>query len=144
MMESIAGKEMFQALMSNRKELVKRPLTFQARGISSLIQKAQLLQSLIQVMQVMASNEILLREFLQVADVGKLVDLIIDLSGIDKTRLQLSEREKLIKSIAQPIEQKQNQVEEDNKGRNAGPNTQKDAADIAQQLGISAGGGGGQ
>jgi len=143
-MQQIAGKEMFEALMGERKQLIKRPITFQARGISSLIQKAQLLQSLLQVMQVMASNEILLREFLQVADVGKLVDLIIDLSGIDKTRLQLSERERLIKSIAQPIEERQNQVEEDNKGRQAGPNTQKDAIDIAEQLGLTAGGGGGQ
>lgn len=135
-MAEIAGPELFKALMANRKELVQRPITFQARGISALIQKAQLLQSLIQVMQVMAANELLLREFLQVADVSKLVDLIIDLSGIDKTRLQLSERERLVKSIAQPIEERQNQVEEDNKGRNAGPNTQKDAADIAEQLGV--------
>ena len=143
-MRLIAGDQLFDALISDRKSLIKRPLTFKARGISSLIAKAQLLQSLIQVLQVMASNELLLREFLAVANITKLVDLIIDLSGIDKTRLQLSEREKLIKSIAQPVEEKQAQVEAENQGRVAGPNTQKDAADIAQQLGLTNSGGGGQ
>ena len=136
-MREIAGEEMFDALIQNRKELVKRRITFQARGISSLIAKGQLLQSLIQVLQVMGSNELLLREFLNVADIGKLVDLIIDLSGIDKTRLQLSEREKLVKSVAQPLEERKSQVDADNQGRQAGPNTQQDGQEIAKILGVN-------
>ncbi len=135
-MRELAGEEMFDALIANRKELVKRRITCQARGISSLIAKSQLLTSLIQVLQVMGSNELLLREFLNVADIGKLVDLIIDLSGIDKTRLQLSEREKLIKSVAQPLEERKSQVDADNQGRQAGPNTQQDGQEIAKILGV--------
>ena len=137
-MKGVVGDEMFKALISNRRELVKRPITFQARGISSLIAKAQLLGSLMQVLQVMASNELLLREFLQQTDISKLVDLLIDLSGIDKTRLQLSEREKLIKQVAQPLEERQTQVEGATRNQ-AGGETTGEAGGLAGALGVSRG-----
>ena len=136
-MRAVAGEEMFDALIARRKELVQKPLTFRARGISSLIQKAQLLRSIMQVLQVMGTNELLLREFLQQIDIGKLVDLIIDLSGVDKTRLQLSEREKLIKQVAQPLEERRSQVEADNQGRVAAAGQQQDGQEIAKALGVS-------
>jgi hypothetical protein len=59
-LEAAAGAEMYGALLANRRELIKRPLTFQARGISAMIQKSQLLQSLLQLMQIIGSNEALM------------------------------------------------------------------------------------
>ncbi|MCR4282355.1 MAG: hypothetical protein NUV72_04945, partial [Bauldia sp.] len=88
LIKSAAGDEMFAAIYSQRKELVKRPITLQARGISQLIQKSRTLRTVIQVIQIIGSNPLLLQEFLKVADMGKLVALILQLSDIDISKLQ--------------------------------------------------------
>jgi hypothetical protein len=100
-----AGEEMFGALVGNRRDLIKRPVTFQARGISTLIQKSQKLQMLMQLLQVIASNEMLLQQFMQVADMGKLVDLLFDLSNIDMRRLEVSDRERMAQGLVQAAQQ---------------------------------------
>ena len=98
-----AGPEMFQALFQRRKELVKRPITFQARGISMLIQRSQLLRSLMGVMQVIGSSEVLVQEFLKTVDMGRLIKVLFELSGVDLYKLQASEREKLMRAAAEPL-----------------------------------------
>ncbi len=100
------GTELFDVLIKSRKEMVSRHVTFSARGISTLIQKSQRLQSLMFALQVMASNEMLLKEFLRIVNPGKLAELILDLLDIDISRLQLSEREKLIQGMTENMEQK--------------------------------------
>lgn len=104
MVEAV-GEQMWPALMGRRKELIKRNYTFQARGISQLIAKNQMLSSLLNLMQVIAGNPNLLAAFMAQIDINKLVTLLFRLSNVDITKMQLSEREKLIKSIAQPMQQ---------------------------------------
>jgi hypothetical protein len=110
MLQNAAGEEMWQAMIGSRKELVKRPITFQARGISSLISRSQQLKTLMSILSVIGQNQILMQAFLQEVDIGKLVERILFLSGIDVTKLQLSDREKMIKSLANPIQQAQQNV----------------------------------
>lgn len=110
MIQSI-GQEMWSAMIANRKLFVRRPITFQARGISMIISRSQQLKALIGVLGVFAQSPQLLQAFLQKIDIGKLVERIFLLSGVDLKTLQLSEREKMIQSITQPIQQAQDQTQ---------------------------------
>ena len=104
------GDDMFQALIANRKELIKRPLTFQARGISQLIQRSQMLKSLFNILGVIAQNDILLKEFLASIDVKKFVNKLFELSNIDLTSVRITEQEKMIRSITEPLQAVQENV----------------------------------
>lgn len=99
-----AGPELFMALWARRRELISRPVTFQARGISTMLQKSQKLKAILGLLQIIASNPILLQEFLKVADLQRLVTLLFDLSDIDLSKLQRSAREQLMAQIAQPLQ----------------------------------------
>ena len=121
-----AGPEMFDALLARRKELASHPITFQARGLSTLIHKSQKLRALIQILQLVAGNELLLQQFLQVVDLAKLVDLLFDLSNLDMRRLQLSERDKLVQSFGQGLG-----------GGEQGGSPPRPAGDMAGMLGIA-------
>lgn len=126
MMAAIVGQEMHAALLANRRELIKRPLTFQARGLSSLLEKAQTLRNLLQMLQIVGSNELLLQQFLQKVDMGRLIDLLFDLYDIPMARLEITERERLMRSITDPL------------------NAAKNGAPGAPGLGGKGGGGGAQ
>lgn len=102
-MAMAVGQEMYQALMLQKQELIKRPVTFQARGISGLIQRNQKLQSLLQIMQIIAQNENLVAAFMQVADMNKLLKLLFELSSLDLSKLAVTPREQLVQSVAQPM-----------------------------------------
>lgn len=95
--------------MANRKEMVRRPITFQARGISSVIAKGQQLKTMMGVLNIIAQNDVLMQAFLQKVDVEKLINLIFSLSGIDLSKLTMSAREKMVQSLAQPMQQAQDQ-----------------------------------
>lgn len=110
MLRAAAGDEMWGMMIANRRQFVSRPVTFQARGISQVIARAQQMKTLMGVLNIVAQNDILLQEFLKKIDVEKLIDLILRLSGIDLSKLTLTEREKMIRSLAQPIQQAGQQV----------------------------------
>lgn len=104
-LQAAAGREMYGAIYGARKEIVKRCITFQARGISRLITKARTMRALIQVLQIVGSNELLLQEFLKVVDMNRLVKVLFELSDIDLHMLQASEREKLMRQVATPLQE---------------------------------------
>lgn len=110
MLAAAAGDEMWQAMIGSRSELVRRPVTFQARGISQLIARSQQLKTLMGILSVIGQNQVLMQAFLAEIDITKLVERIFTLSGIDLTKLQLTAREKMVKSLAQPIQQAQQQI----------------------------------
>lgn len=103
LLASAAGKDLFAALMGRRKELIKRPITFQARGISNTLRKSQMLKSLIGLMQMVASSEVMLQQFFTVVSPERLMKKLFELSDIDLFSLQLTEREKMIQSVMQPL-----------------------------------------
>lgn len=109
-MMAAAGPEMFQALMSQRRELVSHPLTFQARGISNMIRKSSSMKALLGVLQVVSGNPVLLQEFFRKVDPGKMVDLLMRLADIDVTKLQLSQREQMVRELTQPMQQQAQQM----------------------------------
>lgn len=141
MLRDAAGDRMFEALFSRRRELVKRPITFQARGISTLIKKARTLQALLKVLQIIGSNELMLREFLRVADMTRLVELLFELSDVDLRKLQTSERDRLIREVANPLEEARQRAEQNTEGQSAPERVTSEATDVANRLGIASPGG---
>lgn len=127
-----AGPQLYQALMGRRKELVSRPITFQARGISSLIARNQMLSQLMQLMQVIASNELLLQAFMQQIDVNKLLALLFRLSNVDITKMQASARDKLIAQIMGPMQQAGGQG-----GGQAPAPAMQEMGDVARSMGVA-------
>ncbi len=104
-MANAAGPEMFAALISRRKQLIGHPITFQAKGISGLIQRQQKLQALMQVMQVVAQDQNVLAPFMQRVDVKKLTVLLFQLSNVDLSKIETSQREQMIQNVTQPMMQ---------------------------------------
>ena len=121
-----AGPEMFEAILANRKRIAQRPITFQARGISNLIQKSQKLRALLQLLQVIGSNPILMQEFMAVVSMPRLVDLLMDLSNLDPSRFSMTEREKMIRQMTQMMPQ-----------AGGTPQGQNAAGAVARQAGIA-------
>lgn len=103
--------ELYAALIANKRELIKRPYTFQARGISTLITRGQQLNSILQILGVVSQNEMLLQAFMQVIDVETLVHQLFRLSNVDIKTLQASERDKLMRSIMTPMLDAQQQAQ---------------------------------
>lgn len=102
-----AGPELWAALMSRRKELIKAPLTFQANGISAVIQKGQMLQSVLQLLQVISQNQNLTQAFMAKIDVNKLLSLLFRLSNVDITKMEVSARDKLVQDATNPLQAQQ-------------------------------------
>lgn len=105
LLQAAAGDSMWQAMIASRKELIKRPITFQARGISTLIARSQQLKTLMAILGLIAQNQTLMQAFMQAVSMDKLVQRLFLLSGLDLSKLQLSDREKQIASLAQPLQQ---------------------------------------
>lgn len=126
MLKNAAGEEMWGAMIGARKELVRRPVTFQARGISSLIARSQQLKTLMSILSVVGQDQILMQAFLAEIDIKKLVDRILFLAGVDITKLQLTVREKMVKDLAQPIQQA---------GQNVPPGTPPAPPQTQQKIG---------
>jgi hypothetical protein len=106
-----AGEDMWAALYSRRRELITRPNTFRARGLSSMIQNAKMLKSLLSILSVIAQSEPLLNQFLQEVDLKKLVDKLFMLGGVDMSSLKLSERDRMIQNVTAPLGQMQEQAQ---------------------------------
>lgn len=107
-----AGPELYAALLQNRREFIRRPYTFQARGISTLISRGQILNNLLRILQVVAASEPLLQSFLQQIDVPTLVKQLFALSNVDLKQIQPSEREKLIRAATEPLAAAQQQAQQ--------------------------------
>lgn len=102
-LRAAAEPELYDALLMHRRELIKRPVTFQARGISMVIQRGQKLQNLLQLLQVIAQSENLVAAFLEKVDLQKLVEELFRLSNIDLHKLMPTERQQIIRDIASPL-----------------------------------------
>jgi hypothetical protein len=129
-----AGEMVYPVLLQNRKELAGGRLTFQAQGISRLIERTGTLRSLIQLLQLIAGSDVLMSEFLKIIDVEALVRLLFELSAIDLSRLQSSERQRMLQEPMQQMEQARAGAETRSGGREAPPATKALAGDAASTI----------
>lgn len=98
-----AAGDFYPVLLEQRKDLIKRPITFQANGISTLIRKGTMLKALMGILTTIGSNELLMQEFLKAVSLDKFVKMMFELSDIDITKLQSNNREQLIRSVTEPL-----------------------------------------
>jgi len=132
------GKDLWQALYKRRRELISRPVTFEARGISTLLYKSRKLRTFLTALQVIGSNDLLLKQFLQVVDMGRLVETLLDLFEIDTSKLELSERERTIRNLVQNLQQLGGQGGPGGSGGQQAPQgTQNEAAQMAAAMGVA-------
>jgi len=110
MLKAACGEDLFGVLMSRRRELASRPMTFQAHGISSMIQKSRMLKSLLQLMSFLSQSPELLGEFMKQVDLGKFIKLLFKLSDIDITKVTMSQREAMMQQTAQAFQAAQQQA----------------------------------
>lgn len=128
-----AGIDLYGALITRRKELAGRPVSFQARGISSLIARNQMLSQVMNILQIVAQNEMLLQAFMQQIDVNKLIALLFRLGNVDITKMQASARDRLIQQIMAPMAQAQGQAP----GGQAPAPAMQEMGDVARTMGIN-------
>lgn len=129
-MQAAVGDEMFAALLDRREELIKRPMTFQARGISALISRQQKLQQLLQITQVIAQNQNLTTAFMQRIDMNKFIDLLFHLSNVDLSKLEPTARERMIAEVT-------GQLRQAGQGGQPGQQAQQQMGDLATQMGVA-------
>lgn len=138
-MRAACGPELFDALMKRRKELISRPITFQARGISTLIQKNKMLRSLLQLMQYLAQRPELLAAFMQQVDMNKFLKLLFDLSDVDVSKVTISERERTIRQAMETMQAGAARVGAQPGGpMQPTPQARTEINDVAQTLGVAA------
>lgn len=102
-MRRVAGDEMWDAMVANKREFASKPYLFRADGISMLIQKQQTLQQLMQLVQIIAGNPQLLQAFMARVDVNRFLDLLFSLSNIDISKLSVTNREQLVQNAIGPV-----------------------------------------
>lgn len=99
-----AGPELYQGLMAQRRKIIQAPVSFQARGISTLIQKQQMLSALMNILGIIAQNDNLTSAFLQQVDMQKLLSLLFNLANVDMNAFTLSARQQMINQLMQKQE----------------------------------------
>lgn len=104
-LKAAAGDQMFNAIYANRRELVTRPFTFQARGISNTMYRAQQFKALMTIFQIIGSNPNLSQAFFQEVPLPNLLDKMLELSGIDFSKMKATDRDKAMQAITQPMQQ---------------------------------------
>jgi hypothetical protein len=90
--------------MARRRSIIQAPVSFQARGISTLIQKQQMLSALMNILGIIAQNENLTTAFLQQVDMQKLLNLLFNLANVDMNAFTLSKRQQMMNELMQKQE----------------------------------------
>jgi len=101
------GSEMFGAFLTRSDELAKRRFTFRARGISGLIDRQQKLRALLQSIQILAQNPQLASLTFAKISPDRLIDRILELSGIDLKPLKPTAREEFLRRMSETMRQAQ-------------------------------------
>jgi hypothetical protein len=99
-----AGVDLYGGLIARRKSIIQAPVSFQARGISTLIQKQQMLSALMNILGIIAQNENLTQAFLQQVDMQKLLSLLFNLANVDMNAFTVSKRQQMMNELLQKQE----------------------------------------
>jgi hypothetical protein len=107
---SAIGDDWFEALLKGRKQFAKLATRFHFRGISSLIDKSQKLQKVMQMLQVIGQNQQLMAAFQDDTDMKKLLPYLYELFDVERDRFTKTLRQKMIEQLQQQQQQKQQMI----------------------------------
>lgn len=110
MLMAAAGEDMWPQLVQNRKFFCQRKVTFQARGISTLITKNRALRAILQLFQFLAQSPELLAAFMQEADINKVIKYLFELSDVDMSRVTKTQQQMMVEQATQQMQQAAGQV----------------------------------
>lgn len=140
------GPEMYAALYARRKELVKRPYTFKARGISTMLAKQAKFRNFMQMLAVLQQNQQLMQAFFAKYQPDRVLSWLLYLQEIDPTKFEPTQRELQMQALVQqsqalagPMGQPSPQLGGPGQSQTAGPQT--GAAGSAPQSAPGGGGG---
>lgn len=106
-MQDVLGEEWFGVFMQRKREFAKMRVTFVCRGISTLVQRSQKLQQLLQFLQIVGGNQLLAQIFMQEVSPEKLFKYLASLMDIDREDFSMTEREKMMQQIMAMYQQVQ-------------------------------------
>ena len=111
-MKIALGEENFNMLFARRKDFVQENITFRVNAISGLIERNEKFRKMMSMLQIVSSNELLLKAFMQNADITLLVRKLFTLNGIDITELQPNELEKKVNLTVDTLNQRADTAQE--------------------------------
>jgi len=114
----LLGKENAQMIKTRKDDFRKRKFSLRANGISKIIERTQKLRQLLALLNTVAGNEVLLREFLQTYSVKKVLDELITLYGLDPQDIEIDERERIVRGLTD----RGNQGDDPSQGSPPAPN----------------------
>jgi len=139
-MQEALGAETFKMLVSKRRDFIKWPLTFKAEGLSKMLQRAKQLKALLQIIQIIGTNELMMKAFFGAVDIERLVSVLFELSEIDLPRLQITERQRLVRQATEPLQGLKEENARATQGRNPHQSTVDEIGSVAATLGVNANG----
>jgi hypothetical protein len=98
--ETAVGQEWFQALLKGKKQFAKFKTTFICRGISTLIDKQQKVQKLMQLLQIIMGNQQLMGVLMQEVSWKKALHYLFELFDIDSAKVLMTPREQMMAQAA--------------------------------------------
>jgi hypothetical protein len=107
------GEETARMLQMRREEFAERRMRFRVRGISSLVDRQAKLRSMLSMLQVIGSNEMLMGTFMQRTSPDRLMDYLVKLFGVDPLEFEKTERERMMEQVMQ-AQQRQGQPGDEN------------------------------
>ncbi len=131
-MKLALGEESFNMLFSRRKEFVQEQITFKVDAISGLIDRNEKFKKIMSLLQIVASNELLLKAFMQNADINVLVRKIFQLNGIDMSELQPSKQQGEIQSVVDSSERQREAAQQIQSDAPPQPRGDEIAANLSQ------------
>ena len=131
-MKLALGEENFNMLFARRKEFVQSQITFKVDAISGLIERNEKFRKIMSLLQIVSSNELLLKAFMQNADINVLVRKIFQLNGIDMTELQPNQQQGEVQGVVDSSQRQQEAAQQLQSDATPLPTGDEIAANISQ------------
>lgn len=102
-MRDVVGPEIFDMFLSRKEEFVKKKIGFRVQAISGLIERNEKFKKLMSVLQIVASNELLLKTFVENTDMTQVLNKIFELNGLNIEELKPTPQSAQASSLVQEL-----------------------------------------
>ena len=128
------GEPAYEMLIARRKDFIKDKITFKVDAISGLIDRNEKFKKLMSLLQIISSNELLLKTFMEQTDASVLLRKIFQLNGLDLKELQPTERQGQVAGIVDQSGRANEAAQENLANAQPAPSGDQVLANVAQAL----------
>ncbi len=93
------GQETASMLTARKEDFRNSKIRFRVRGISGLIDRQTELNNLLAMLQTISQNELLMQKFMERVDMGKLLERMFKLFGVNESAFKISPLESQINAL---------------------------------------------